>query len=275
MIKNKMKAAGIICAILIGVCAGNGIFTSYAEAMVTDAVQITAKERTRKNMLNSTVRKLKEQLFIPEEIAVTGVEEGEPFFWEGAGIWIKDISLYSGDQCLAGAQVDVDSFDAVTSIYSYDEARVDQSRLVISPHADRIGDEVVLDLAYLLRQPFYEAWAKMGNLQFVESRESESGKFIYYLYADEYVEIETKGSGLMAPITRVRLKGRGNLYNLLGYTPGDSVYAPEEEYEGAGTGEYFIDNETVLVMFYSQADEHPDLDGDASIEIYWTTAEQQ
>lgn len=63
-------------------------------------------------------RYIREQLFVPES-AVIEFEVGEPYFWEGVGMTLVPVALYENGTCVAGADVNVDTKEAMTSILTY------------------------------------------------------------------------------------------------------------------------------------------------------------
>ena len=67
---------------------------------------------------------LKSSLGVPDDVMVTRCEVGEPWYWEGAGIWIVNVELYSGDDFLAGAAIDPDTLELEREIYTYDVSRM-------------------------------------------------------------------------------------------------------------------------------------------------------
>ena len=73
---------------------------------------------------------LRENFRIPDNIAVTGIDVADPYYWEGAGVWVMSVSLFSGDQLLASASVDPESLDLMRNIYGYSEENVDLNRVV-------------------------------------------------------------------------------------------------------------------------------------------------
>ena len=72
----------------------------------------------------------KEMYWIPANVKITGISLGDPYFWDGAGIWARSIVFYSGDQMIAGADIDPETFDSLRAIWVYSPELVDESRLV-------------------------------------------------------------------------------------------------------------------------------------------------
>ena len=72
----------------------------------------------------------KEMYQIPANVKITGISLSEPYFWEGAGMWEQTIEFYSGDQMIAGSDIDPDTYDMLGGIWLYTSDYVDESKLV-------------------------------------------------------------------------------------------------------------------------------------------------
>lgn len=66
----------------------------------------------------SEQRYICEQLHVPENVEVT-IETGEEYYWEGANMTLIPVSVYRSGTYVAGADVNVDTKEAVRSIMSY------------------------------------------------------------------------------------------------------------------------------------------------------------
>ena len=83
---------------------------------------------------------LKSSLGVPDDVMVTRCEVGKPWYWEGAGIWIVNVELYSGDDFLAGAAIDPDTLELEREIYTYDVSRMNNG---LSTGQEENNSEVV------------------------------------------------------------------------------------------------------------------------------------
>ena len=72
----------------------------------------------------------KETFGIPANVKITGISLEDPYFWEGAGMWVCPIAFFSGDEGIAGADIDPETFEPLTTIWGYSSDNVDESRLV-------------------------------------------------------------------------------------------------------------------------------------------------
>ena len=64
---------------------------------------------------------LREAFEVPDDIAITDYEydPNASYFWDGAGIWIVDVALYSGDQCVGSAMAYADTLEPIRQVWTY------------------------------------------------------------------------------------------------------------------------------------------------------------
>ena len=110
---------------------------------------------------------LKSSLGVPDDVMVTRCEVGKPWYWEGAGIWIVNVELYSGDDFLAGAAIDPDTLELEREIYTYDVSRMnnglstgqeENNSEVVSPDDETTSEET---------SEIRETVSKVTNLPYV------------------------------------------------------------------------------------------------------------
>ena len=113
-----MRKYGIIllCAVLLA-CMG---LSANAEGTLTD----------------EELAILCGEFMIPDGIAITyyTYDPNATWYWEGAGRWMVDIALYSGDQCVASGMLDAFTLEPIRQVLTYPDllamGEIDQTRLV-------------------------------------------------------------------------------------------------------------------------------------------------
>ncbi len=66
---------------------------------------------------------------MPDDVPVTECIASDPWYWDGAGVWVLNIELYEDDVFLAGAAIDPDTLELQREIAPYDEERVAQDKV--------------------------------------------------------------------------------------------------------------------------------------------------
>lgn len=96
---------------------------------------------------------LKKSLGVPDDVAVTRCVAGNPWYWEGTGLWIMDIELHGeNDVFLAGAAIDPDTLELQREIAPYDADRVAREMGQISGSVQQT-----------VNTPFYGIWCYGGK----------------------------------------------------------------------------------------------------------------
>ena len=238
---------------------GKRFCLSQAELSTTAATG----EQNLTKYTDEQIRNLAKMLNVPDYIAVTGIELGSPYYWEGAGIYLQNASLFSNSVYLASADVSPDTLEPLKSLLSYDSESVDQSKIArYTEFADT--REIVRDLAFLINRPYWEAEAIFPDLVLVEGQKGGNHPC---KYSNGYVGFEAAGGSVKDSIQRVIVYGRDSIYTIYGYKPGDPWDAPRAKgFDEGGTSEYFDSYGNILIMYYSMADTDPNFDGKPYIE---------
>ena len=219
-----------------------------------ESMDMTRYEENLALYTETQIRDLSRALNVPENVAVTGIDAGNVYYWEGAGLNAQSIGLYSNTEFIAGSDVSPDTLEPLRSIYSYDAGSVDQSKL--ARYAEYAGHkEIVEDLAFLINRPFWEAEGIFPDLV-LES--GTKGNNFPCFYSNGYVGFEAAGGNVTDPIQRIRVYGKDSIYKVWGFKPGDPWEAPRSTgYEEGGSSEYIDMHGNVLVMLHSLDETDP------------------
>lgn len=108
--------------------------------------------KANNNFTEEQINILKKSLGVPDDVTVTRCIASDPWYWEGAGVWVLNIELYQDDVFLAGAAIDPDTLELQREIAPYDAERVAQDRAYISESVQQN-----------VNAPFYGIWCYGGK----------------------------------------------------------------------------------------------------------------
>ena len=118
--KNELLSFGLIL-LLSGIISVNSRAADFADYPYADGLN---------EFTESEIETLRNSFNIPDNIQVTGISCSDPYYWEAAGVWVMSVSLYSGDQMLAGASVAPETLAHMRNIYMYSDGNVNLSKVV-------------------------------------------------------------------------------------------------------------------------------------------------
>lgn len=108
--------------------------------------------KANNNFTEEQINILKKSLQVPDDVPVTECIASDPWYWDGAGVWVLNIELYEDDVFLAGAAIDPDTLELQREIAPYDEERVVQDKGITSENVQTTTNA-----------PFYGIWCYGGK----------------------------------------------------------------------------------------------------------------
>lgn len=108
--------------------------------------------KANNNFTEEQINILKKSLQVPDDVPVTECIASDPWYWDGAGVWVLNIELYEDDVFLAGAAIDPDTLELQREIAPYDEERVAQDKGITSENVQTTTNA-----------PFYGIWCYGGK----------------------------------------------------------------------------------------------------------------